>query len=143
VKVLDIVSHSEEQTAALARRLSSSFVSRDVVVLKGSLGSGKTTFVRALVGARGIDENLVRSPSFAFLHEYRGNPPVYHFDLYRLQKPSELFELGWDEYLNRYGVMFVEWGEKAAELLPERYYLIEFAILSDTERQIHIRLVQP
>lgn len=143
MKVLNIVSHSEEQTVALAHKLGASFESGDVVVLKGDLGSGKTTFVRAIAGARGIDENLVRSPSYTFLHEYKAKPPLFHFDLYRLENPDELYELGWDDYLEREGVVLVEWGERAAELLPLRYFLIEFEILNENERKIDISLVQP
>jgi tRNA threonylcarbamoyladenosine biosynthesis protein TsaE len=142
VRVLSIISHSEDQTAVLAQKLAASFVAGDVLVLSGQLGSGKTTFVRALVKARGIDENLVRSPSFTFVNEYGGEPPMYHFDLYRLGDISELYEIGWDEYLGRNGVMMVEWGERAEDLLPPTYYLIEFAIVSERERQINISRIQ-
>lgn len=143
MRVLNIVSHSEEQTEALARKLAASFVAGDVVVLKGSLGSGKTTFVRALVGARGIDEAAVSSPSYTFVNEYKGEPPVFHFDFYRLGDVSELYEIGWEEYLGREGLVLAEWGERAGEYLPSRYYQIELKIISENERQIEITLVQP
>ncbi len=141
--VLNVVSHSEEQTAVLARKLAVSFVPGDVVVLTGNLGSGKTTFVRALAGACGVNEDEVNSPSYTFVNEYAGNPPLFHFDLYRLGDPSELYEIGWDEYLGREGIVVVEWGEKAAEMLPLHYYRIEFTVLGENERQIDISLVQP
>jgi tRNA threonylcarbamoyladenosine biosynthesis protein TsaE len=137
------VSHSEDQTVALARKLAASFVSGDVIVLKGALGSGKTTFVRALAGARGVDEGLVNSPSYTFVNEYPGEPPLYHIDLYRLGDTSELTEIGWDEYLSRDGIVLVEWGERAAEQLPPQYYLAEFGIIDETRRQIDFSLVQP
>ena len=143
MKVLNITSHSEEQTEALARKLAVSFVAGDVVVLKGSLGSGKTTFVRALVGARGIDETTVSSPSYTFVNEYEGDPPVYHFDFYRLGDTSELYEIGWEEYLGREGLILVEWGERVGKLLPPRYYQIELQIINENERQIDITLVLP
>ncbi len=143
MKILNIISHAEEQTEALARKLAASFVAGDVVVLKGSLGSGKTTFVRALVGARGIDENTVSSPSYTFVNEYPGEPPVYHFDFYRLGDVRELHEIGWEEYLAREGLVLVEWGDRAGELLPSRYYQIELKIIDESERQIDITLVQP
>ena len=142
MRVLSIVSHSEDETNALARRLAESFNAGDVVVLSGSLGSGKTTFVRALAAARGIDENRVNSPSYTFVNEYGGKPPVFHLDLYRLGEVSELTEIGWDDYLARDGIMLVEWGERAEGRLPERYYIIEFKVLSENERQIDLSLVQ-
>lgn len=143
MRALNIISHSEAQTEALARKLAASFVPGDVIVLKGSLGSGKTTFVRALAAARGIDENTVSSPSYTFVNEYKGEPPLYHFDFYRLGDVSELQEIGWDDYLGRDGIILVEWGERAGELLPPRYYLIELGIIDESERSIDISLVQP
>ncbi len=138
---LEIVSHAETQTVALAQKLAASFMPGDLIVLKGELGSGKTTFVRALVAARGIDENAVSSPSYTFVNEYGGEPPLFHLDLYRIGDSSELIEIGWEDYMAREGIMMVEWGERAEELLPERYYLIEFAIVDDEERKIDISLV--
>jgi len=137
---LSIVSHSEEETLALAIKLSSSFQPGDVIVLKGPLGAGKTAFVRGLATGMGIDEALVNSPSYTFVNEYNGETPLYHFDLYRLTSPDDLYEIGWDDYLTRQGVVVVEWGERADELLPSRYYLLEFTILGETERHIDISL---
>lgn len=139
--VLAITSHSEEETLALGRRLSTSFGTGDVLVLSGPLGSGKTVFVRGLVQGRGLQESMVSSPSFGFVNEYPGELPLYHFDLYRLKNPTELYEIGWDEYLLRDGVVIIEWGEKAVGLLPDRYYQIDFTVTSDTEREIKISLV--
>lgn len=142
MRVLSIKSHSEEQTAALAERLAKAFIAGDLVVLTGELGSGKTAFVRALAVAKGIDEKIVNSPSYTFVNEYGGEPPLFHLDLYRLGDVSELEEIGWNEYLNRNGIMLVEWGERAAELLPNRYYQADFSIIDETERQIELSLVQ-
>ncbi|MBD3257488.1 tRNA (adenosine(37)-N6)-threonylcarbamoyltransferase complex ATPase subunit type 1 TsaE [candidate division GN15 bacterium] len=142
VRTLEIVSHNTEQTEALARKLAASFNPGDVIVLSGRLGSGKTTFVRALVGARGIDEDLVNSPSYTFVNEYKGEPSMYHFDLYRLGDISELREIGFDDYINRNGIVLVEWGEKAAEMIPLPYYLIEFDILDEDQRRIDISLIK-
>ncbi|MBD3403716.1 tRNA (adenosine(37)-N6)-threonylcarbamoyltransferase complex ATPase subunit type 1 TsaE [candidate division GN15 bacterium] len=141
--VLNIVSHSEEETEALAEKLARSFLPGDVVVLSGDLGSGKTSFVRGMARGMGIDTNLVNSPTYTFVNEYPGgDKKLYHFDLYRLQQTTELYEIGWEEYLSREGIVVVEWGEKAAELLPQRYYALEFKIVSETEREIDLALVQ-
>ena len=127
---------------ALARRLATSFDAGDTIVLKGPLGAGKTVFVRGLAQGLGIDEQLVTSPSFGFVNEYAGKPPLYHFDLYRLNDVVELYEIGWDEYLGRDGITVIEWGERAESLLPSRHYHIEFAMIDDTSRNIDIALVE-
>ncbi len=142
-KILNIVSHSEAETIALAGKLVSYFKSGDVIVLEGRLGAGKTVFVKGLAAALGIDESLVNSPSFTLVNEYPGSRPLYHFDLYRLENPEELYEIGWDEYAGRDGIVIVEWGEKAHEYLPERYYLITFAVSGESERQIEISYIEP
>ena len=140
---INIVSHSEEQTLALARKLEPHLRDPEVVVLTGVLGSGKTVFVRGLATALGIKEHVVRSASFTMVNEYPGQKPLFHFDLYRLSDPSELYELGWDEYLGRKGLFVVEWGEKAGDHLPARYYQIRFTIIAERQRDISVSLIQP
>ena len=143
MKALNVISHSEEQTEALAEKLSLSFSGDDIVVLSGPLGAGKTVFVRGLVQGRGLDPDRVNSPSFTMLNEYRGDKPVYHFDLYRMHDVDELREIGLDEYLARDGVVVIEWGEKATDILPRPHYFIEIKLVSDQDREINISLVQP
>ena len=142
-KILNIISHSEQETLGLAEKLGGTcFFDRDVLVLTGTLGSGKTVFVRGLARGLGLNEQEVNSPSFTFVNEYHGERDLYHFDLYRLGDISELREIGWDDYLSREGIIAVEWGEKAAELLPDKYYQLDFKIVSDEERQIDISFVE-
>ena len=141
MRILQAVSHAEDQTRALAGKLAASFVPGDMIVLQGELGSGKTVFVKGLAAALGLDEKLVNSPSYTFVNEYPGEKPLYHLDLYRLKDPAELREIGWDEYLGRNGLVVVEWGEKAKTFLPKKYYLIIFRIVSESEREINITLV--
>lgn len=143
VNILHVVSHAETQTIELGRKLAASFKSGDVIVLEGPLGAGKTVFVRGLVAGRGLDSAVVNSPSFTIVNEYPGEQPLYHFDLYRVSDPIELFEIGFDDYLSRDGLVVIEWGEKAGYLLPERYFLVTFRILSDQDREVHISLVEP
>jgi tRNA threonylcarbamoyladenosine biosynthesis protein TsaE len=141
-KVLNIVSHSEQQTFELAAKLAGTyFSSGDVLVLTGELGAGKTVFVRGLAKGLGLDENLVSSPSFTFVNEYPGSKPLYHIDLYRLHDLAELREIGWHEYLSRDGIVVIEWGEKAREMLPARYYQLNFHIVDEHQRQINISFV--
>ncbi len=141
--ILSVTSYSEEQTLALARKLAASFKPGDVIVLSGPLGAGKTAFVKGLVSGRGMSDSEVSSPTYAFVNEYHGEVPLFHFDLYRIGDPSELFEIGWEDYLARPGIVVVEWGEKAQALLPERYFKIDFQIVDDTTRQIDLALVEP
>ncbi len=140
---LQIITHSEEETRALAQRLGPHFQDPDVVVLTGALGCGKTVFVRGLAATLGIDQQLVNSPSFTVVNEYPGKKPLFHLDLYRIDNPSHLNEIGWDDYLSRGGLFVVEWGEKATGFLPRRYYLVRFRILDENQREITISLVQP
>lgn len=140
-RIIEVISHSEEETEGLAHKLAAAFRQEDVVVLKGELGSGKTVFVRGLAYALGLDEQQVNSPSYTLVNEYSGNNPLYHFDLYRLQDENELHEIGWNDYLSRSGLVVVEWGEKAGSFLPQKYYLIEFEIVDEHQRKITIRTV--
>lgn len=143
MNVLNVKSNSTEQTEALAAKLSDSFTDGDLVVLTGELGAGKTAFVRGLARGRKLNEQLVTSPSYTFVNEYPGERPIFHFDLYRLTDPVELFEIGWEEYLSRPGLVVVEWGEKAQNLLPEKYYSLVFEIIDSDAREINLSLVQP
>lgn len=140
-KVLEIISHSEEETLALAEKIIQLLTPNDLIVLTGELGAGKTLFVRGLAKGLGIDEMIVNSPSYTIVNEYPGERPMYHFDLYRLMDNSELVEIGWDDYISKKGLVVVEWGERAGEYLPNRYYKIEFSIINEKERKILISLI--
>lgn len=139
-KVLQIISHSESETELLAEKILTLLTPNDMLVLSGQLGSGKTVFVRGLAKGLGLDTNNVNSPSYTIVNEYPGEKPLYHFDLYRLGDSSELVEIGWEDYLSKEGLVVVEWGERADEYLPERYFLVEFSIRNETEREIVISL---
>jgi tRNA threonylcarbamoyladenosine biosynthesis protein TsaE len=141
-KVLQLISHSEAETAGLASKLAASFNDGDVIILTGELGTGKTVFVKALATALGVNAEEVNSPTYTFVNEYRGDKEIFHFDLYRLREPGDLFEIGWEDYLLRKGIVIVEWGEKAAYLLPAKYYLVEFKMMDEAQRSIDISVVE-
>lgn len=140
-KVLQIISHSEDETLQLAEKILQLLTPQDLVVLTGELGAGKTLFVRGLAKGLGINEMHVNSPSYTIVNEYPGEKPMYHFDLYRLGDSSELDEIGWDDYLSRDGLVVAEWGERAEDYLPNKYFQIEFSILNEQEREISISMI--
>jgi len=106
----------EAATGRLAARLAARARKGDVIALRGELGSGKTTFARAFIRARGLGGE-VPSPTFTLVEIYDGDPPVWHFDLYRLERPEEIRELGLDEALGD-GIVLIEWPERLGAGLP-------------------------
>ena len=110
-------SASPEATRRFARKLSERLQAGDVVLLQGNLGAGKTEFVKGMAEGFGVTEP-VTSPTFALLNIYQGRLPLYHFDLYRLNRPEELFEIGFDEFVGGDGVALVEWPDLFAEEMP-------------------------
>ena len=90
----------------------------DIVCLNGELGAGKTTLTKSIGLGLGVEE-YITSPTFALINEYRGNLPVYHFDVYRLENIEELDDLGFDEYFYGQGVCIIEWADKIRDFLPK------------------------
>ena len=108
----EYVTRSEEETFLLARKLSQGFKGKEVVFLTGELGTGKTIFAKGLAAGLGLkDFHQVCSPSYTLVNIYQAKFPIYHLDLYRLEKDSEIMDLGWEDYLGQ-GVIIVEWAEK-------------------------------
>jgi tRNA threonylcarbamoyladenosine biosynthesis protein TsaE len=110
----DITTHSEDETGAVGRDLASTLSADDVVLLYGDLGAGKTAFVKGLAEGLGIDRGEVSSPTFTLVQEYRGGRlALFHVDLYRVNDPREVDDLGLDE-IAAGGVLAIEWAEKLA-----------------------------
>ena len=114
---MEFLSHSEAETEALGQRLTAVLFPGAVVAYEGGLGMGKTAFTRGL--ARGLGYNgRVTSPTFTIVNEYEGGRlPLFHFDMYRLDNADALFDIGWEDYLDRGGVCAVEWSENVAEAM--------------------------
>lgn len=108
---------SAAQTEALGRELGARLRPGSVVAFRGGLGMGKTAFTRGLAQGLGCT-GRVTSPTFTIVNEYRGNIPLFHFDMYRLDSSDALFDIGWEDYLDRGGVCAVEWSENVREALP-------------------------
>jgi len=122
-------------TAALARALAAHARAGDTIALFGELGTGKTTFARAFIGALpGADEEEeVPSPTFTLVQIYEREPaPVWHFDLYRIESPEEVFELGFEEALAE-GIVLIEWPERLGPLLPRERLELRLGFAADPE----------
>lgn len=119
--MIEIISHGESETRALAERIAEAIVPGTVVNLIGDLGAGKTFFTAALTRALGVDDT-VTSPTFGLMNIYHGRLPIYHFDLYRLERESELEDFGFYEYVeDEDAISLIEWADKFPEALPDDY----------------------
>ena len=116
---MEFITHSAAETELLGARLSALLLPGDVIAYRGGLGAGKTAFTRGLARGLGITE-AVTSPTYTIVNEYpEGRLPLFHFDMYRLHSADELFDLGWEDYLERNGVCAVEWSENVREALED------------------------
>jgi tRNA threonylcarbamoyladenosine biosynthesis protein TsaE len=132
-----IYSNSEADTISAGHRLAEVLVPGDVVALYGELGAGKTSFVRGLSEGLGV---LVRvsSPTFTIVNEYPGRIPLFHFDMYRLKNEDELFDIGWEDYLERGGVCAVEWSENVEKAFDGSVIRVLIEKTGDGSRRIDI-----
>jgi tRNA threonylcarbamoyladenosine biosynthesis protein TsaE len=131
---------NEEEMQGFAARIAKLLKTGDVVTLHGDLGSGKTTFARALINSLAPVEEEVPSPTFTLVQVYDAQEPgIWHFDLYRLEKQADILELGWHE-ARRQGAALVEWPERLGTLLPkDRLEIsIDFIPDSDNSREVTV-----
>ena len=132
-------SNSPEETFAFGKEIGENAVPGQVITLTGDLGTGKTVFVQGLAAGLGIDDN-VNSPTFTILQVYEeGRIPLYHFDVYRIEDPDEMYETGLDDYLYGDGVCVIEWAELISELIPENH--TEIIIEKDLEKGFDYRKI--
>ena len=117
--MMQITTHSADETQALGQKLASRLARGDVIAYFGDLGAGKTAFTRGLAQGLGITDP-VTSPTYTIVNEYlSGRIPLFHFDMYRLSSSDELFDIGWEDYLSRGGVCAVEWSENVEDALQD------------------------
>lgn len=136
---LTVETRSPEETENIGLELAAKLAQHDVVALYGSLGSGKTCFVKGM--ARGLNlSQSVKSPSFSIINEYPGETPLYHIDFYRLEKPAEIEDTGWSEYLEAGGIVVIEWAERVKNVLPYKRIDVYFEILDNNTRRLEIRV---
>lgn len=136
---MEFVTKSENETRELAKRLAEKLRAGDVILYSGEMGAGKTAFTKGIAEYFGTEEE-VTSPTFALIHEYPGRVPIFHFDLYRIADYDELYAIGFFDYLDRGGILAVEWSENISELAEELENVININIqkLSENERRITV-----
>jgi tRNA threonylcarbamoyladenosine biosynthesis protein TsaE len=112
-----------------------------IILFNGEMGAGKTTFIKALCRALGIN-NVTSSPTFSLVNEYASESGqiVYHFDVYRLKNENEALDMGIEEYLYSGNYCFIEWAEKIPNLIPEQHSVIALSVLPDNKRKLKLNL---
>ena len=116
----------EEQTKEIGYKLGKLLTPGSVICLIGDLGAGKTTMTQSLAKAIGVDD-YITSPTFTIVNEYEGDMPLYHFDVYRIGSSEEMYDIGYDEYINSDGVCIIEWANLINDILPDEYLDIELS----------------
>jgi len=145
-----MISNSVEETIKIGSSFAKRLKAGDIVALVGELGSGKTVFTKGIAQGLGVkNARYVNSPTFVIIKEYsavggsakggKGKVPLYHFDLYRLDSPSGLDSLGWDEYFYGGGIVVIEWADKIRKLLPPRRIEVRLSVVGERKRKISIR----
>ncbi len=134
---MTIISNNEAETEAAGERFAQTLRDGAVVALYGDLGAGKTAFVRGMARGLGIGAR-VSSPTFTIVNEYLGERELYHFDMYRLGSPEELFDIGWEDYLSRGGICAVEWSENVAGAFEGDEITVRIEKTGDDSRTITI-----
>ena len=136
-KHMQLITNCEADTKNFAKSLAKILKPKDIVVLTGELGSGKTKFVEGFLSYFGL-ENEISSPTFTIVNEYKNNDiNIYHFDVYRLADSSEFYEIGGDEYFDT-GICLIEWGELIEDALPSNYIHITF---TKNENEENLRIL--
>jgi tRNA threonylcarbamoyladenosine biosynthesis protein TsaE len=137
---LTIETHSDRDTIEMGKRIGALLSGGDVVALTGPLGSGKTWFTKGIALGLGLTPaTIITSPSFSLVNEYPARLTLYHMDLYRLERVSDILATGLEEYLYNDGVAVVEWADRLPGILPEWTISINFHILDDKDRHIRFQ----
>lgn len=135
---METISKNENETAALAASLTDGIKAPTLYCLYGDLGAGKSVFARSFIQSLAGDSIDVPSPTFTLVQSYDSEAGViYHYDLYRIEDPEEIFELGWEDSLHD-GIVLVEWPERLGTYLPQKRTDITIKIIDGDQREITI-----
>ena len=134
---MQYISHSPEETEQIASALAETLLPGTVIAYEGDLGAGKTAFTRGLAKGLGVTD-IVTSPTYTIVNEYlTGKMPLFHFDMYRLASSDDLWDIGWEDYLDRGGICAVEWSENVADAM-ENALRVRIEKLDENTRKITI-----
>jgi len=134
---MEIITNSPVETEKVGEALAKVLLPGAVIAYRGDLGAGKTAFTRGLARGLGCTEQ-VTSPTYTIVNEYlSGKIPLFHFDMYRLHSADDLFDIGWDDYLDRQGVCAVEWSENVEDAL-EAAIVVTIEKLGEDARRITV-----
>lgn len=114
----------ENKTKEIGKKLGEVVDKGSIICLVGDLGAGKTTLTQSFAKSLGIDD-YITSPTFTIVNEYQGRIPLYHFDVYRIGCSEEMYDIGYDEYINSDGVCIIEWSNLIEDILPDEYLKID------------------
>ena len=138
MKSIEIQVNGLTELDEAARKILSEAKDEHFFIFEGEMGAGKTTLIKALAKALGVNE-VVSSPTFSIVNEYDANGRIiYHFDFYRIKNLQEAFDIGYEEYFYSGNICFIEWPEKVADLLPEHYLKIAIETLNEHSRLLSI-----
>lgn len=136
---MNLISNNVEETIGIGERLAKKLRAGDCVALIGDLGSGKTILTKGIARGLGVkNAKYVNSPTFVIIKEYKGKLPLYHFDLYRLNRSSLIDAETFEEYFYGDGITVIEWADKVRELLPKRYLEVKLKVIGEDKRKINI-----
>ncbi|HHV95123.1 MAG TPA: tRNA (adenosine(37)-N6)-threonylcarbamoyltransferase complex ATPase subunit type 1 TsaE [Clostridiaceae bacterium] len=115
--MIKLLTTSDKETEEIGLYLGKVLKKGNVVCLSGSLGAGKTVFIKGIASAHNVHDP-VTSPTFTLINEYEGDVPIYHFDVYRISHVDEMYDIGFDEYIYGEGIVLIEWADLIKEILP-------------------------
>ncbi|MCX2573796.1 tRNA (adenosine(37)-N6)-threonylcarbamoyltransferase complex ATPase subunit type 1 TsaE [Pedobacter sandarakinus] len=131
---MDIAVNNLTDLPEVAKQLLAFAGEEKIFIFDGDMGAGKTTFIKVFCSIMGI-EDVVSSPTYSIVNEYgSANDLVYHFDFYRIKNIQEAYDLGYEEYFYGGGICLIEWPERVAELLPDRYVKVAITVVDENRR---------
>ncbi len=125
---------SEDDTVRLGRAIARLAEPGVAIALVGPLGAGKTRLARAIAEARGVDPDAISSPTFVLIHEYSGDIPIYHADVFRLENPAAFLDLGMADYMAGDGICLIEWADRVRSVIPPDAWWIDLTLTGPSSR---------